>query len=66
MRSRDIKSGKYHAIVVVDYSNPGDRKSFENYLGDNLQKMWQQVAWRGVVAIPSTESFLVHSLREIF
>jgi hypothetical protein len=48
----EIRSGKYHAIVVVDYSEPSVRETFESSFGDLLQKF---VHAGGVVAFPSSE-----------
>jgi hypothetical protein len=59
----EIESGKYHAIVVVDYSNGGDTDQFDGCLGDHLQKF---VAAGGIVAFPSSESMLVSSLQQLF
>jgi hypothetical protein len=48
----EIRSGKYHAIVVVDYSVPEEPPKFESSFGDLLQKF---VHAGGVVAFPSSE-----------
>lgn len=57
----EIESGKYHAIVVVDYS--GDTNEFDASLGSYIQTF---VAMGGVVAFPSSESLLVPSLKRWF
>eukprot|EP00537_Pseudo-nitzschia_pungens_P017150 CAMPEP_0172405678 /NCGR_PEP_ID=MMETSP1061-20121228/67790_1 /TAXON_ID=37318 /ORGANISM="Pseudo-nitzschia pungens, Strain cf. pungens" /LENGTH=438 /DNA_ID=CAMNT_0013140965 /DNA_START=195 /DNA_END=1511 /DNA_ORIENTATION=- len=54
----EIESGKYHAIVVVDYSDATE--DFDNSLGSHLQKFVQA---GGVVAFPSSESLLLPSLK---
>mmetsp|Transcript_5103 Transcript_5103/g.5799 ORF Transcript_5103/g.5799 Transcript_5103/m.5799 type:complete len:397 (+) Transcript_5103:132-1322(+) len=59
----EIESGKYHAIIVVDFSNDEDKENFEGYLGDHLQKF---AAAGGVIAFPSSESILVSSLKQLF
>ena len=59
----EIESGKYHAIVVVDYSNNRKMDEFNKDLGIHLQKF---VAAGGVIAFPSTESMLVPTLKQFF
>ena len=59
----EIRSGRYHAIVVLDYSNPEEREEFEDAFGDLLQ---QFVEAGGVVAFPSSEGMLVHTLEKYF
>ena len=60
---KEIESGKYHAIVVVDFSNNEYSKEFDDNLGDHIQKF---VAAGGVVAFPATESVVVNSLKKMF
>ena len=63
-RCRDeIISGKYHAIVVIDYSDRDLTNEFEEAFGTLLQ---QFVRAGGVVAFPSSESCLVSRLQEFF
>jgi tetratricopeptide (TPR) repeat protein len=59
----EIRSGKYHAIVVVDYSEPSDTETFESSFGDLLQMF---VHAGGVVAFPSSEGMLVSSMEKYF
>ena len=63
-RCRDeITSGKYHAIVVIDYSDRDLTNEFEEAFGTLLQ---QFVRAGGVVAFPSSESCLVSTLQDFF
>jgi hypothetical protein len=59
----EIKSGRYHAIVVVDYSNREEFQEFEEAFGALLQ---QFVAAGGVVAFPSSEAMLVSTVEKYF
>jgi hypothetical protein len=59
----EIKSGRYHAIVVVDYSNDGKLEEFENAFGELLCSF---VDAGGVVAFPSSEGLLVSTLQKLF
>jgi len=59
----EIKSGKYHAIVVVDYSNREVQKEFEKDLGDLIRRF---ATAGGVVAFPSSEGNCVTSLAKLF
>jgi len=59
----EIKSGRYHAIVVMDYSSPEERVNFEETFGDLLQEF---VSSGGVVAFPSSEGLLVSTLKKYF
>ena len=58
---KEIESGKYHGIVVVDFSN--FMSVFDENLGPHLQ---QFVAAGGVVAFPSSESLLIPSFQQFF
>ena len=60
---QEIESGKYHAIVVVDYSNDDLYEQFEQDLGDLLREF---VAAGGVCAFPSSEGLLVSTLQKLF
>jgi hypothetical protein len=59
----EIRSGKYHAIVVVDYSNPDQVKKFERDFGKLLQNFAHK---GGVVAFPSSEGLIVLTLQTYF
>lgn len=59
----EITSGRYHAIVVVDYSNTADYDEFQDIFGAILQQFVQK---GGVVAFPSSESSLVSTLQTLF
>lgn len=59
----EIRSGRYHAIVVVDYSDGEETDAFEAAFGDLLGEF---VAAGGVVAFPSSEAMLVSTLRKYF
>eukprot|EP00978_Attheya_sp_CCMP212_P022775 scaffold68492_cov52-Attheya_sp.AAC.3 len=59
----EIESGRYHAIVVVDYSNEDQFEAFENDLGSHLA---QFTAAGGVIAFPSSEGLLVSTLKKLF
>ena len=59
----EIRSGRYHAIVVMDYSCSELRCEFEAAFGDLLQEF---VASGGVVAFPSSEGMLVSTTKEYF
>lgn len=59
----EIKSGKYHAIVVVDYSNNEELEVFENDFGDLLREF---VNAGGAVAFPSSEGMLISTLKKYF
>lgn len=61
----EIKSGKYHAIVVVDFSTTVSRQIelFERNLGELIQ---QFVEAGGVVAFPATEQAIMPYLRDRF
>jgi len=59
----EIRSGKHHAIVMVDYSN-NQSGDFDNAFGDLLQNFVRE---GGVVALPSLEGFpVVSTLRNYF
>ncbi len=59
----EIRSGKYHAIVVVDYSN-NESGDFDNAFGDLLQNFVRE---GGVVAFPSSEGYpVVSTLQNYF
>lgn len=58
---REIVSGKYHAIVVVNYCNPDMEEEFESNFGRLLQKF---VEAGGVLAFPSLE--VLSSLSNLF
>jgi hypothetical protein len=58
---KEIESGKYHGIVVVDFSN--FESFFDEQLGPHLQ---QFVAAGGVVAFPSSESTIIPSFQKFF
>jgi len=59
----EIRSGKYHAIVVVDYSNSEEMDDFEVAFGDLLRGF---VAAGGAVAFPSSEGMLLSTLKKYF
>ena len=59
----EIRSGRYHAIVVVDYSCPSFIDEFEDAFGDLLQAF---VRDGGVVAFPSSEGLIVSTLKKFF
>lgn len=60
---QEIKSGKYHAIVVVDYSNNEFFEKFEDDFGNLLREF---VGAGGIVAFPSSEGMLVSTLKKLF
>lgn len=60
---QEIESGKYHAIVVMDYSNNEMFEEFERDLGNHLVGFVRE---GGVVAFPSSESMLVGTLQRLF
>ena len=60
---QEIESGRYHAIVVLDYSNPEQVKRFEKDFGHMLPAF---VAAGGVVAFPSSEGLIVSTLVKLF
>jgi len=59
----EIRSGKYHAIVVMDYSNMEERNEFESAFGNLLQEF---VAAGGVVAFTSSEGLPVTTTQKYF
>ena len=59
----EIRSGKYHAIVVMDCSNMEMRSEFESAFGNLLQEF---VAAGGVVAFPSSEFVLISTTEKYF
>jgi hypothetical protein len=59
----EIKSGRYHAMVVLDYSNSGQRDEFEEAFGELIKEF---VTAGGVVAFPSSEGMLVSTLKKYF
>lgn len=59
----EIESGRYHAIVVIDYSCPDEVGDFEEAFGDLLRDF---VAAGGVVAFPSSDGVLLSTLRKYF
>lgn len=60
---QEIESGRYHAIIVIDYSNPDARDQFEKDFGSLLQAF---AAAGGVVAFPSSEGLIVSTLKKLF
>ena len=60
---QEIKSGKYHAIIVLDYSDPEEKQRFEQDFGSLLQAF---AAAGGVVAFPSSEGLIVSTLKKLF
>lgn len=59
----EIRSGRYHAIVAMDYSNPQQKNDFENAFGDLLRDF---VAAGGVVAFPSSEAVPIPTINKYF
>ncbi len=59
----EIRSGKYHAIVVMDYSCPGSIDKFERAFGKLLQNFARA---GGLVAFPSSEGLISSTLRKYF
>ena len=59
----EIESGKYHAIVVVDYSNPDDVQKFDEHFGQHLH---QFVADGGVTGGSSVSSSVTFSPSFLF
>lgn len=60
---KEIRSGKYHVIVVIDYSSPDLVKKFERDFGKLLQNFARA---GGVVAFPSSEGLIVSTLQDFF
>lgn len=59
----EIRSGKYHAIVVMDYSCPDLIAKFERAFGKLLKNFAHA---GGLVAVPSSEGLISSTLRKYF
>ena len=59
----EIRSGRYQAIVVLDYSNPDLAKKFERDFGKLLQNFARA---GGAVAFPSSEGLIISTLQNYF
>jgi hypothetical protein len=59
----EIESGLYHAIVVVNFSNPERLERFETELGKHLQTFVKE---GGVIAFLSSEGLIVKTFNKLF
>jgi hypothetical protein len=60
---QEIESGRYHAVIVLDYSDPDEVQRFETDFGSLLQKF---AAAGGVVAFASSEGLILSTLAKFF